>query len=275
MAKSIKQLMDGISTNRDNIGQVFGLMGLKDDNDNPVGHGSTLAQLAEAAGNIAIDETVDGERVLDASSDAVSIGGGRYFPNRVEVKYYRDDQYDNGVYPKSTDETYPAADRKLITSFKVKKVPISNPTINLTDIIGDGTDENITHKVTPSQQTIDGALRDQYFDEVNIPKVMLGEYDVKYSEVFNPTRTQEIVIDKTDLTKSSGQTFDWSGVSKVTIPKPNPTSYTQTCDFYETDITVDAEGNAQDIEIDLNAGFISKSTISVEITELYKDLAAI
>jgi hypothetical protein len=263
-------------------------MQLKDNNESSiVENESTLAQLAEAAESINVVEVKNNEPVtLHEGNTSEDFPAGTYFPEAQQVKIDVDDTYSAGVYPLRDTMTYGGADtKKVFTSFTVRKVPVENPTIKLNNIIS-STDDSSTNNIYTieagyvNSEIEGGGITPCWFDKIEIPQVMLGDYTAVPEDVFNPSREDVIEITAQTLNEREEIEFASSGIRKVTIPAPELTDYSQEYDLLNVELNVtedDATGEitVSDPVLVLEAAFISKSDITIELGEVYKALAAI
>lgn len=277
---NIKQFLDGISASKELIRDKALDMGVQPpEGYEPLTTESNLATVAAAIGNIQVQHE-DIAYNVSKSSNGASLGGGQFYAGTITLGFEEDEQYYNTpVYADSEETTtYEADDDKLITKFSVRPVPtVDLETISASEIISDGNTDKYTRIFAPVEGTVDkyGNAVKHYLKSLEIQKVMLGEYSAVYSDVFDPEREEDIVIDKDDLTKPSGEVFEWSGVNKVTIPKPNPTPRNKTVDIYNDELQLDESNEVKDFEFDVEAGMISKSEFKVEVLALYNALAEI
>lgn len=286
--KNIGQVLTSITNNRNRISKVFYDMQLKDNNEvSIIENDSTLAQLAEAAESINVVEVKNNEPILlHEGNKHKDFPAGTYFPEAQRVEIDVDTTYSSGVYPLREPVTYGGGDtKKVFTSFIVRKVPVENPTIKLENIIS-STDDPETNNVytinagTVNSEIMGGVQTPCWFDKIEIPQVMLGDYTADPEDVFDPSRTGVIEITAQTLNDRDEIEFASSGIRSVTIPVPELTDYSQEYDLMEVPLDVtkdDATGEitVSDPVLTLNAAFISTSNITIELGDVYKALAAI
>lgn len=283
---NIKQFLDGISASKELIRSKALDMGVQPpEGYEPLTTESNLATVAAAIGNIQVQHE-DIAYNVSKSSNGASLGGGQFYAGTITLGFEEDEQYYNTpVYADSEETTtYEADDDKLITKFSVRPVPtVDLETISASEIISDGNTDKYTRIFAPVEGTVDkyGNAVKHYLKSLEIQKVMLGEYEFTtssiytFDDLYDANREDDIVIDKTAIAKAKDQSFDWSGVDKVTIPKPSPSYRNKTVDIYNDELQLDESNEVKDFEFTVDSGMIYESEFKVEVLDLYNALAAI
>lgn len=270
---TINKLISDINTSKSYIRTKFIEMGLKDSEGNDITQSSNLATVADAAKLIEVNDSTSKIVVTPDNKDSAILAAGVYYKNGVQVTYNADDQYTaNGATPvyasHNQDNTYYAEQGTLIEEFTVKKIPVANQEVYLTDIKAtedDGQGNTITVKAPDVE--LDGELRTQYMTEVKVPKVLIGTFDVDYDRLYNGS-TDDYEVTTAHLQVPEDADWEWTGLSKVTIPRPVVEDHSTTVDLLSLDGTADKI-------VTLPAAFIKESYITIETKELYDALAAI
>lgn len=280
MGLKISDILTNLQASKNAI--VSKLVGLKVplDNGDEINSSATFAQAAEALKNLNINEGKYSTQLKPSQAEdgkaIFTLPGRTYYVETTEVSVAVDHSVHNGgrrIYASDKAfEVTPTVSDQFLTKVRVEGIPIRNPIdpvegnngigkISASKLISTGANDTIYSVIAPDNYVDPQTNKSTqaYMTQVDIEKVVLGEYTVDKSKVG---------LSEIKINNSNWGNENWTGLSQVTIPEPDKTTYAKLYNIGDVN-------SATNIADTLPAGFINASTITVNVAGIYEALAAL